>query len=70
MSEQVEPNLVTKGFLELLQRLCLVFLQVYICIISITNMWFFCTKANTLYLGLSTLVYRVPRVPDILGPYF
>jgi hypothetical protein len=28
--EQVEPNLVTGGFLELLQRLRAVFLQVYI----------------------------------------
>ena len=32
MSEQVEPNLAAGGFLELLQRLRSVFLQVCVCI--------------------------------------
>jgi len=65
MSEWVEPNLAAGGFLELLQRLRSVFLQVYIHIAIYGGL-----QTNILCLGLSPLAYRVPRASNIPGPCF
>jgi hypothetical protein len=66
-TEQVEPNLAAGGFIELLQRLRSVFLQVPKCIAQFCNISPFASSSSLILecLGFSSLADRISKPPDI-----